>query len=282
MIRALGSALAWGFAAALVMLSGGLFLRHDFGTLTAQRDRTELESTARWVESAVRAREASAGRLLSHVCSRDIQLERLTLELAAGADETEAARVSGALAGAVDAPVVLARSTARTEPCLRIGERLLPLSRFHLHSRARFLEPLALQPRVGQCFGDFFDTARRRLCAFAQPVDLVAARDDTHLRIVAALPAQPVATNPDSIARDERLAIGKLAAAGDCLRRRGGDTNANEQRRDGRGGLHMVQHTVSRDSRLAARFRLDERHPAFGKIGERTRDAIDALDAAGL
>jgi signal transduction histidine kinase len=118
MIRALGFALAWGFAAALVTLSGGLFLRHDYGTLTAQRDRTELEGAARSIESAVRAREASSGRLLSHVCTRDIQLERLTLELAAGADEIEAARVAGALAGAVDAPVVLARSKARTKPAL--------------------------------------------------------------------------------------------------------------------------------------------------------------------
>src|SRR5688572_24697796 len=96
-------------------------------------------------------------------------------------------------------PRLVELRTAGTELSLCVREQLLPLRCFHLRLRARFLEPLSLQPRIGQRFGELLDAARRRLGAFAQTLDLVAAGEDAHLRIVAAIHAQPVTTDPDTL-----------------------------------------------------------------------------------
>src|SRR6185503_16603393 len=109
-------------------------------------------------------------------------------------------------------PRLVKLRAAPTELGLRVREQLLPLSRLDLRLRARFLEPLALEARIGQRFGDIFGAPRRRLGAFAETLDLVAARDDPHLRIVTAVHAQPVTADPDAFFCDERLAVRELAA----------------------------------------------------------------------
>src|SRR5688572_3463466 len=118
-------------------------------------------------------------------------------------------------------PRLLELRTAPAELRLRVGELILPARGFRLRLRARVLEPLELIARIGQRFGDFFAAARGRLCALAQAIDLVTARDDSDLRIVAAIHAQPMAPDPHAFARDERLAVGKLVAPRDRLLRRG-------------------------------------------------------------
>ena len=93
-------------------------------------------------------------------------------------------------------PRLIELGAARAELRLRIGEQLLPARGFGLRLRASFLEPLELETRVGKRFRDLLGAARSGLRAFAQAFDLVAARDDADLRIVAAIHPQPMPRRP--------------------------------------------------------------------------------------
>jgi signal transduction histidine kinase len=107
-MRALGLALLWGVAAALVMGAGGLFLRHDFAARLSRVQRTHLEQAAAWTKARWLAEEQQALRQLASVCARDLHVERLALELAAGGRDTDAvARAADTLAQALGAPALL-------------------------------------------------------------------------------------------------------------------------------------------------------------------------------
>ena len=128
-----------------------------------------------------------------------------------------------------------------TELGLGVREQILATRGLGLSLRTSFLQPLELEASVGLRFRDLVGPARCGVRALAQALDLVAAGNDADLRIVAAVHAQPVAADPDSFTRYERLAIGEVAAPRDRILYGLRNAHADQERCDGCRRLHMPE-----------------------------------------
>ena len=179
-------------------------------------------------------------------------------------------------------PRLIELCATRAELGLRVREQILATRGLGLRLRASFLQPLQLEAGVGLGLRDLVGPARSGLRAFAEAFDLVAAGDDADLRIVAAIHAQPAPADPDSFARDERLAVGEVVAARDRVLDGLGNAHADKKRRDGCRRLHVPEQRVATRRRGRSAIGLDQRQTAFRQIRQRTGNRIDALDAHGL
>jgi two-component system nitrogen regulation sensor histidine kinase NtrY len=138
-MHALGSALFWGVIAALVMGAGGLFLRHDFAVQLASYEERAAARGASSEQDVSRMRDELTLRQLEGVCARDVLLERLALELAAGGhDPDELARAANTFADALAGSVVLLeQARGLTTLAVSKGAPALSLGRSELESASR-------------------------------------------------------------------------------------------------------------------------------------------------
>src|SRR5690606_6109686 len=121
----------------------------------------------------------------------------------------------------------------RFELRLRLGVALLLQVRVVLRLLTRILELLDSRSRFGERRRDVFDLGGDRLRLHLEASDLLAPGDDADLRVVAAVDPQPMPSDPRAVRRDDRFAIGELAAKPNGLveRRHGADPCEERQRR---------------------------------------------------
>lgn len=111
-MRALSYALSGGLLAALLMALGGVFLRHEFTEGLRRVEDEKTRALATFLQQGAEAHALEEQKLLTHVCTRDLHVERLSLELSAGGSDPEGARrAADTLKGVLAAHVIVAQTS---------------------------------------------------------------------------------------------------------------------------------------------------------------------------
>ena len=120
-MRALAYGVISAILAALAMWAGGAFLRADFVDELERAEQAEARQVAELAGLTLSQREALDRSMLELLCRREINVERLSHELDAGADGAAAARMAELVVESLGGghAAVLEGSAARTSTLAR-------------------------------------------------------------------------------------------------------------------------------------------------------------------